>query len=410
MAQQVELPMPLGTDPDAIQIAGNVRSSVRALFMASVLGGLAQALAGTAGSLLARQVGGSDAVAGFPQGFLVAGSALAALAMSRLTAVRGRRTALTSGAIVAMAGCGVVTIAGVITSLPLILIGCLLLGAGNTAVMLGRYAAADFGPERSRAAAMASVLGATTIGAVAGPNLLAPTSLLAERLGLPELCGPYLIAAIAFAAAATTLARGIQFALVPAPDPAANDRQAHSSRFNREGITGLTVLLLANLVMVSVMTMAPMQLMHNGNGLGVIGLVVSVHIAGMFAPSPVSAWLTNRLGSMVAAATAAVLLVGACSLAAIATHSSGTLTIAMVLLGVGWNLSLIAGSTLLTDGVPAAERPRREGWGEVAMGIAAAGGGAGSGAMMSAGGYQLLAAAAAGVAVLVVPIALGSVR
>jgi MFS family permease len=170
------------------------------------------------------------------------------------------------------------------------------------------------------------------------------------------------------------------------------------------------VLLLANLVMVSVMTMAPMQLVHNGNGLGVIGLVVSVHIAGMFAPSPVSAWLTNRLGSMVAAAAAAVLLVGACSLAAIATHSSGTLTIAMVLLGVGWNLSLIAGSTLLTDGVPAAERPRREGWGEVAMGVAAAGGGAGSGAMMSAGGYQLLAAAAAGVAVLVVPIALGSVR
>jgi MFS family permease len=179
---------------------------------------------------------------------------------------------------------------------------------------------------------------------------------------------------------------------------------------NRNGLTGLTVLLLANLVMVSVMTMAPMQLKHNGNGMGMVGLVVSVHIAGMFAPSPVSAWLRDRIGSMVAAAAAAVLLVGASSLAAVGAHSSGTLTIAMVLLGAGWNLSLISGSTLLTAGVHAGERPRREGWGEVAMGAAAAGGGVGSGAMMTAGGYQLLAGAAAAVAVLIVPIALGSVR
>jgi MFS family permease len=393
-----------------IRVSGEVRRSVRALWMASVFGGLAQALAGTAGSLLARQVGGSDAVAGLPQGFVVAGAALAALTMSRLTAVRGRRVALTSGAIVAMVGCGVVTLAGVMASLPLILVGCLLLGAGNTAVMLGRYAAADLGPERSRAAAMASVLVATTVGAVAGPNLLAPTSQLAGHLGLPVLCGPFMIAAVVFAAAAVTLARGLHLARVSAPDAAAKNRDAHSSRLNREGMAGLVVLLLANLVMVSVMTMAPMQLRHNGNGLSMIGLVVSVHIAGMFAPSPVSAWLTNRIGSAVAASAAAVLLIGACGLAAVGAHTTGVLTIAMVLLGAGWNLSLISGSMLLTAGAPPGERPRREGWGEVAMGAAAAGGGAGSGAMMAAGGYPLLAAVAAGVAVLVVPVALGGVR
>jgi MFS family permease len=257
---------------------------------------------------------------------------------------------------------------------------------------------------------MASVLVATTVGAVAGPNLLAPASRMAGHLGLPVLCGPYVIAAIAFAAAAATLARGLRFALLPTADAAAINRDAHSTRLDRQGVTGLTVLLLANLVMVSVMTMAPMQLEHNGNGLGLVGLVVSVHIAGMFAPSPLSAWLTNRLGGAVAAMAAAVLLIGSCSLAAVGARSSGSLTIAMILLGAGWNLSLISGSTLLTAGVPAGERPRREGWGEVAMGAAAAGGGAGSGAMMAAGGYQLLAAAAAAVAVLIVPIALGGIR
>ena len=347
----------------------------------------------------------------FPRDFLVAGSAVAALAMSRLTARRGRRVALTSGATAAMAGCGVVIMGGAIASLPLILSGCLLLGAGNTAVMLGRYAAADLGPEGSRTAAMASVLVATTVGAVAGPNLLAPASRMAGHLGLPVLCGPYLVAAIAFAAAAATLARGLRFALLPPLDATAIEpKRTQVAVGPASESRGLTVLLLANLVMVSVMTMAPMQLRHNGNGLGMIGLVVSVHITGMFAPSPLSAWLTNRLGGAAAAAAAAVLLIGACSLAAVGAHSSGTLMTAMVLLGAGWNLSLISGSTLLTAGVPAGERPRREGWGEVAMGAAAAGGGAGSGAMMAAGGYQLLAAAAAAVAVLVVPIALGGVE
>jgi len=282
-----------------------------------------------------------------------------------------------------------------------------LLGAGNTTVMLSRYAAADLGDEASRTAAMASVLVATTVGAVAGPNLLAPTSQLAGHLGLPALCGPYLIAAAAFTAAATTLARGLRYALPPAPVSAVGPRNAPSSRWSRSGVTGLTVLSIANVVMVSVMTMAPMQLTHNGNGLGMVGLMVSAHIAGMFAPSPVSAWLTDRIGSTVAAVAAAVVLIGASSLAAVGAHSSGALTIAMLLLGAGWNLCLISGSTLLTARVPAGERPRREGWGEVAMGVAAAGGGAGSGVMMTAGGYQLLAAAAAGVAILIVPIALG---
>jgi len=410
MMQQVERTVPSGAPPDEVRGARDVRRSVHALWLASLLGGLAQALAGTAGSLLARQVGRSDAVAGLPQGFLVAGSAIAALAMSRLTARRGRRVALTSGATAAMAGCGVVIIGGAIASLPLILSGCLLLGAGNTSVMLGRYAAADLGPEGSRTAAMASVLVATTVGAVAGPNLLAPASRMAAHLGLPVLCGPYLIAAITFAAAAATLARGLRLALLPPLDATGINRNTHRSPLNRQGVSGLTILLLANLVMVSVMTMAPMQLRHNGNGLGMIGLVVSAHIAGMFAPSPLSAWLTNRLGGAAAATAAAVLLIGACSLAAVGSHSSGTLMTAMVLLGAGWNLSLISGSTLLTAGVPAGERPRREGWGEVAMGAAAAGGGAGSGAMMAAGGYQLLAAAAAAVAVLVVPISLGGVE
>jgi MFS family permease len=378
------------------------RTALHSLWAAGVLGGLAQSLAGAAGALLAQQVGGSDALAGLPQTLLVAGSAAAALALSALTLRHGRGAALSAGASAALAGCVAVIAGAVESSLPFILVGSFLLGAGNTAVMLGRYAAADLGSGTSRAAAMSSVLVATTAGAVAGANLLAPATGLAAAVGLPALAGPYLVAAAGFAAAAGTLALGLRHL------PAETIREAPvavSPGLGRQGAAGLGVLALANLVMVSVMTMAPVQLHHSGSGLAVIGLVVSLHIAGMFAPSPLSAWLTDRYGSAQAAAGAGWLLIAACGLAALRARSPAVLALAMVTLGAGWNLALIAGSALLTVGVPSAQRPRREGWGEVGMGVAAASGAAASGMVMAGGGYPLLAVIGAAVAALVLPLA-----
>jgi len=161
------------------------------------------------------------------------------------------------------------------------------------------------------------------------------------------------------------------------------------------------VLALANLVMVGVMTAAPVHLHHMDVGLAAIGLVQSMHIAGMFAPSPLSGWLTDRWGPVPTTALAGSVLVASGLLAAAAADAPLALGVALVLLGVGWNLALVAGSTLLTAGVTAADRPRREGWGEVAMGMAAAGGGAASGVVLSGGGYGMLASAGAAVAALV---------
>jgi MFS family permease len=393
---------------DQLSLAKQRRRPLRALWAASVLGGLGQSLAGTAGALLAREVGGSESVAGLPQALLVAGSAIAAVALSRLTARYGRGPALSMGAAAAVAGCVVVIVAAITGNLVLVLAGTLLLGAGNTAVMLGRYAAADLAVDQSRATAMSHVLVAITVGAVAGPNLLAPASRLATSLGMPGLAGPYLIAALAFAAASAALGAGVR----PARSAAQTAAAAAAPRLGalartplgRGGLAGLVVLGLANLVMVSVMTMAPVQMHHTGSGLVMIGVVVSLHITGMFAPSPISGWLTDRFGAPATAAAAGATLVIASWLAAMAT-SGALLAVGLVLLGVGWNLALLSGSALLTADVPAAERPQREGWGEVGMGVAAAGGGAASGAVMADGGYGLLAASGAAVASLVLPAA-----
>lgn len=379
------------------------RRALTFLWVASVLGGLGQSLAGAAGALLISRVTGSDAGAGAPQAMIVIGAAVAALVLSGLTRRRGRGRALMGGALVAVPGALAVVAGAVVGSVPAILLGSLLLGSGNAALMLGRYAAADLAHEAVRARAMASVLLATTVGTVVGPNLLAAAGAVGRGWGLPELAGPYLFAAGTSLVAAFALGIG----LGPATRVTAGHRapRLRAAALGRTGLAGLAALSLANLVMVGVMTMVPVHLHHSGSSLRAIGLVVSLHIAAMFAPAPLSGWLTDRFGGPRVVALAGLVLAGACGLAATGAGSSVALPIALVVLGVGWNLALVSGSVLLTSGASALDRPRREGWGEVTMGAAAAGGGVTSGLLMSAGGYASLAVAGAAVAALLVPVA-----
>lgn len=211
---------------------------------------------------------------------------------------------------------------------------------------------------------MALVRVATSIGAVAGPSTLAPASAFAAVLGLPGLAGPYLVAGIGFTLAASTLAVGLRTSGSLTTTTAAGPQAAPAAgALGRQGVLGLGVLSVANLVMVSVMTMAPVQLHHIGSGLTAIGLVVSLHIAAMLAPSPVSGWLTDHVGAAATAAGAGALLLAA-SLLAAAAESAATLAMALVILGVGWNVALLSGSALLTAGVPpvAARAGARSAW------------------------------------------------
>jgi MFS family permease len=214
------------------------------------------------------------------------------------------------------------------------------------------------------------------------------------------LVGPYLLAGAGLLLATAVLVGGLRDGRAGQ----SGGRDNRSVRLGQEGLAGLVVLGLANLVMVAVMTMAPVHLHHAGAGLGAIGLVISAHIAGMFAPSPLSGWLTGRFGAHWVARLAGATLATACLLAAAAGSATSVLGFALVLLGVGWNLALVSGSLLLTAGVPSRARPRREGWGEVSMGFAAALGGAASGIVATAGGYPLLAATTAVVALALVPL------
>lgn len=372
-------------------------SSVRALrgiWGFAALGGLAQSLAGAAGGLLARELGGTDLVAGVPATMLTLGSAGAAVFLSWITRLRGRVPALRLGAAAAAVGCAIVVFGG----MPGVLAGSLLIGAGNAAVMLSRYATAELRPAVARARSIASVMVMITVGAVVGPNLLAPSTAVGALIGAPGLVGVYIVAGVVFIASAAMLgraapssSRSIEHSSRPLGRSTADIVTPRRQPIGVDGGIAVVVLGVANLVMVGVMTMAPMHLAHGGSDLGAIGLVVSLHIAGMFAPAVLSGRVTERLGARRAVLVAMSLLVLACVWAAVAGTDPVALGGAMIILGIGWNLATVAGSDLLTAGLPALERPRREGLGEVGMGVAAALGGVGSGVVMDLASYPTLA-------------------
>jgi MFS family permease len=389
------------------------RRTLRVLAGAQILAGLGGSAA-AAGALLALDITGSEALASLPLAMLVIGSSAMVVPISALSRRAGRRAGLTVALAAAAIGAVGVVVAGVLASFPLLCAASALFGAGNTAVMLARYAAADLSTPAKRGRAIGRVVFATTFGAVAGPNLLAPAGAAARALGLPELTGLFLLAAAAFALAALVL-----FALLR-PDPLRIAAALEATPIDdgppepshvplrrllapSAAITGLATVVTANFVMVAVMAMAPVHMDEHGHDLELVGLVISLHIAGMFAPAPLTGWLTDRLGPLPVAAAGAGLLTAAGLLSSAAGGSALVFGAGITLLGVGWNAGLIAGSTLLASAVPIAQRPRAEGAGELSMGVAAASATAIAGPVVGLAGYAALAAAGAAAAAALGP-------
>ncbi|HEY3199989.1 MAG TPA: MFS transporter, partial [Actinomycetes bacterium] len=354
--------------------------------------------------LIAVDLTGSAALAGIPLGLLVVGSAAGAVLISRRSQQAGRVAGLRWGYALGALGAAIVVVGTAVESFGLVLAGSLALGVANAAVFLSRYAAAEVGGGAVRGRALGLVLGSAAVGAVASPNLLGPSGHLASWLGLPRLAGLHLVAVPSF------LIAGALLAALPSPSTVgrADRPRSPTGTWIRDAIKGtrvrlaLVVLAATNLVMVATMAVAPAHLEAHGYSLGGIGLVVSLHVLGMFAPSPLTGWLADRAGGGVVAGVGAVLLVGASFGGAIAgAHDGPAFMAVLVLLGIGWNAGVVGGSTMLVASVPPAVRPNAEGIGEVAMGLAAGAGAPIAGLMVAVGGFPTLAAASAAVSVLV---------
>jgi MFS family permease len=395
------VPAPVAPLTDVAQLQ---RRTVRVLVLTQAVGALGITIGIATASLLARDLSGSEALSGLAQTAQVLGAAVISFLLAAVMARRGRRVGLVTGYLLGASGGMLAVVSGVVESMPLLLLGAVLLGAGTSANSAARFAATDLAEDSNRARSLSLVVWATTIGAVLGPNLTGPAGAFADAVDIPELTGPFAIGAMGMLAAAL-----VAFVTLR-PDPllvareragevdvghvAAGSSWTRARQAVRERpVIGFAIagLALAHATMISVMVMTPLHMEHGGAELDVIGLVISVHVLGMFAFSPLVGLLADRLGRAPVLGAGGAVLIGALLLCASSPQGmSWQVTAGLFLLGVGWSLAMVSASTMVAEHAPLAARTDVQGTSDLVMGLTAACAGAVAGLVVDLAGYPAL--------------------
>jgi MFS family permease len=434
VSQPVEAPpaapwraLPAGFD--AAAVAGVQRRTLRLLFATQVISGVGFAIGASVGALLAADMAGIG-WSGLAQSASVVGAALFAVPAAALVRQHGRRPSLAAGYATATLGAIVILTAAMLASVPLLFAGFFLFGGATAAGYQARYAAVDLAPPALRGRQLSLVVWATTIGAVAGPNLAPVAGMALQPWGVPVLAAPYLFSAALFTAAAFVLVvfmRPDPMHVLRAGEAGARAAAGEGGLPARGGDglgaawravaslpdaqLGIAAMAVGHLVMVAVMAMTPVHIRGAGHDaahtLRIVGIVLSLHTAGMFAFAPVMGWLTDRFGRRAVILGGVALLLAACAIAAAAGHDAAWLGAALLVLGLGWSATMVAGSALLTDVLPATLRASGQGLSDLVMGLAAASAGALSGVVVAFLGYPALAGLAA---VATLPLAVLTLR
>ncbi|MCC6177173.1 MAG: MFS transporter [Chloroflexi bacterium] len=355
-------------------------------------------------SIVAADLTGTNTWSGVPIAVAALGAAFGNLPLARVMGRFGRRPGLVLGYGVAILG-SMISMAGIaLRSFPLLLVGMVLFGIGNTSNLLSRYAASDVTTLVQRGRAIGLIVAGGAIGSIVGPNLLAPAERAAAPLGLPTISSPFLIAVLGFGLAAvllelllrpdpSTIAQRLHAASIGSVTTDSSDRiESLSAILRRPTVRiALAALMTSQLVMIGTTAISPVYLRDEGHNVHTIGLAVSAHLAGMFAVSPLTGWLCDRIGRQLVIVSGAFLLVLAVVLAALAPGSNGELvTLALFLNGVGWNFGFVGGSALLTDALSRAERTSVQGWADLVTGLMGALGSALGGMVLQAWGFPIL--------------------
>jgi MFS family permease len=391
------------------------RRTHRSLVAGVALGSIGHIAASTVSTIAAQHIAGGTAWTGAPGAAVVLGAAAGAVILSQIMVRAGRRIGLATGYAVGVTGAFVATLAVVVASLPMLLVGTVLIGFGNASNQLSRYVAADLFPAARRASALGIVVWGATLGAIIGPNLAAPAASLATIFGLPELAGAYLVPVVFVGGAAVLTLVALRPDPYALADPSSRHDLAGGDRSTPASLASvlarpnvpvaIVALVTVQVVMVLVMTMTPLHMTDQGHDLAAVGIVISGHTLGMYALSPISGRLTDRLGMIPVVLAGLALSAVASVLAAVAPMDGGVvLFVALFLLGYGWNMGYVAGSSLLTHGLSLAERTRVQGLTDGLIWSSAAAASLGSGVVVAAASYAALGLL--GAALVVVPVML----
>jgi len=401
----------------AAQQAAVQRRTVLVLSTGQVLGGIAFGATVSLGALLAADISGSDALSGLATASVTLGAALCAIPLARLAAKMGRRRALTLGNLFALVGIAVVILAASVRVFPLLLVGILMIGAGNAGNLQSRFAATDLAAPQHRGRDLSIVVWATTIGGVAGPLLLGPGEIVGAAIGMPPQTGSY---AFSFVAQCVAL---VLYLVALRPDPLLAAQRLASAAAKATGAVvadrpvvaryAMFAVAGSHVVMASVMAMTPVHLAHMAHGAhgmaptpadvsALVGITIALHVGGMYALSPVFGILADRWGRLRVVLLGQILLGGALAFAVFANDREWGVIVALILLGLGWSAATVAGAALLTESSAPEIRTRRQGRSDSLMSLSAAAGAVLAGVVLANFQYAGLGVAASVIVIAIV--------
>lgn len=401
----------------AAQQAAVQRRTVLVLSTGQVLGGIAFGATVSLGALLAADISGSDALSGLATASVTLGAALCAIPLARLAAKMGRRRALTLGNLFALVGIAVVILAASLRVFPLLLVGILMIGAGNAGNLQSRFAATDLAAPQHRGRDLSIVVWATTIGGVAGPLLLGPGEIVGAATGMPPQTGSY---AFSFVAQCVAL---VLYLVALRPDPLLAAQRLASAAAKATGAVvadrpvvaryAMFAVAGSHVVMASVMAMTPVHLAHMAHGAhgmaptpadvsALVGITIALHVGGMYALSPVFGILADRWGRLRVVLLGQILLGGALAFAVFANDREWGVIVALILLGLGWSAATVAGAALLTESSAPEIRTRRQGRSDSLMSLSAAAGAVLAGVVLANFQYAGLGIAASVIVIAIV--------
>lgn len=379
------------------------RKTLIILSIGTILGGIGVGASLSVGALLLAEVSGSDAISGLASAMFNMGAAFAGIPLARLAAAKGRRQAIVMGNAVAMLGAVISVYATVIGIWQLLAFGIAVLGVASAVQLLARFTATDLAKPQFRGRDLSLVVWTITVGAVIGPNLMGPGAIVGDFLDIPPLAGVFVFTIVAQFFAALVSWFGLR------PDPLFVARELPSEPTSPVGVPGekahrrvipvsragqytvIALIGIAQAIMVALMAMAPLHIVHSGGTNEMVGLTLSLHIAGMYAFSPVFGMLCSRIGRFPVVMIGWAILLLSSGFAFIANDSYVLIQAAMILLGVGWGAVTVAGATLITELTPPGDRTKRQGLSDTLMSGSGALAGLLAGFVFVAGGYHLIA-------------------
>lgn len=364
-------------------------------------------------TIVGEELSGNADLAGVPTAVNLFAAAISAFIWGVLWDKIGRRRGISLGVLLGAVGLSLAVLATTSGSFLLLLAGLVGVGFSRSAMQLGRFIASEVNHPSRRGRAISIVVFGSTVGAIGGPLLVAPSGVLAQQWGLSELAGPFIIGAAMLLLALVVLQVGMR----PEPmelarciaaesnedGPAGEFARKISSLLRDPGVLiAMTAMVSSQAVMTLLMGISPLHMKHLHFDLAGISIMLSSHTLGMFAPSIFTGWLVDRWGRAQVIIIGCLILFASTLLAPVYSRLE-MISFALFLLGLGWNFCFVGGSALLADHLSPAERARTQGFNDLLISLVSAFASLGSGPVFARMGYGALSSL--GFAITLIPLA-----